>query len=201
MRLNIFLSSLLIILCYNLSAQTTITGIVTDSLNKPIPFASVYLSKTTFGTITNNEGFYSLTVPRDGVYELTTSCIGYKPKTYSIITDGFKQKINIKLSQTIIQLEEVTINAKAKIRVKNLTKFDRMFLGESINAQNCRILNPGDIHLFKDSETNILKGYSVKPVKIENKALGYTIIYDLTDFVYNSKSDFLRFSMAAIMRL
>lgn len=194
MRLNIFLSVLLVILCYNLRAQTTVTGILTDSLNKPIPFASVYLSKTTFGTITNNEGFYSLIVPRDGVYELTTSCIGYKPKSYSIITDGFKQKINIKLSLSMIQLEEVIINARAKIKVKNLTKFDKLFLGETVNAQNCRILNPNDIHLFKDPETNILKGYSVKPVKIENKALGYTIIYDLTDFVYDSESDFLRFS-------
>jgi len=194
MRLNIFLSVLLVILCYNLRAQTTVTGIVTDSLNKPIPFASVYLSKTTFGTMTNNEGFYSLTIPRDGVYELTTSCVGYKPKSYTLFADGFKRKINIKLSLSMIQLDEITINAKAKIRVKNLTTFDKLFLGETVNAQNCRILNPDDIHLFKDPETGKLKGYSVKPVKIQNRALGYTIIYDLTDFVFEPETGFLRFS-------
>ncbi len=194
MRLNIFLSVLLVILCYNLRAQTTVTGIVTDSLNKPIPFASVYLSKTTFGTMSNNEGFYSLTISGDGVYELTASCVGYKPKSYTLFADGFKHKINIQLSLSMVQLDEVTINAKAKIRVKNLTAFNKLFLGETVNAQNCRILNPDDIHLFKDPETGILKGYSVKPVKIQNRALGYTIIYDLTDFVFDPEAAFLRFS-------
>ena len=194
MRLGIFLSSLLLILCCNLSAQTTITGVVTDSLNKPIPFASVYLSKTTIGTLTDNKGLYSLSIPQNGVYELTSSCIGFKTSSSIISAEGIKQKVNINLSLNLVQLDEVKINAKAKSQVKNLTQFNKLFLGETTNSQNCRILNPGDIHLYKDSETGIIKGYSVKPIQIENKTLGYIIIYDLLEFIYDSRTGFLRFS-------
>ena len=119
MRLSIFLSSLLLILCYNLRAQTTITGVVTDSLNKPIPFASVYLSKTTIGTLTDNKGLYSLSIPQNGVYELTSSCIGFKTSSSIISAEGIKQKVNINLSLNLVQLDEVKINAKAKSQVKN----------------------------------------------------------------------------------
>ena len=193
MRPN-FPSILLITLSLNLSAQPSITGLVTDSLNKPIPFASVYLSKTTIGTLTNELGHYSLTIPQNGVYELTSSCVGFKSKSVIISVKGISQNINIKLSVKLVNLEEVTIKSKAKIRVRNLTYFEKLFLGESVNAQNCRILNRGDIHLYRDPETGILNGYSIKPVQIENRSLGYTIIYDLTDFVFDSRTEFLRFS-------
>ena len=186
MRRN-FLSILLIILSFNLSSQTSITGFVTDSLNKPIPFASVYLSKTTIGTLTNDVGLYSLTIPQNGVYELTSSCVGFRSKSFIISIKGINQKINIELSVNLINLDEVTIESKAKTRVRNLTKFEKLFLGETVNAQNCRILNPSDIHLYRDQGTGILKGYSIKPVQIENRSLGYTIIYDLSDFVFDSR--------------
>jgi hypothetical protein len=194
MKLRLFFSSCLLILCYNLSAQTTITGFVIDSLNKPIPFASVYLSKTTVGTLTDNKGFYSLFIPQNGVYELTASCLGFKSGSFVLSAKSTMQKINIKLSLNLVQLREVTINAKAKIRVRNLTQFDKLFLGQTVNSQNCRILNHEDIHVYKDMETGILRGYSVKPVQIENKSLGYNIIYDLTEFIFDYRTAYLRFS-------
>jgi hypothetical protein len=51
-----------------------------------------------------------------------------------------------------------------------------------------------DLQLYFDSCKNILKGFSVKPFKIENYSLGYTIYYDLKDFSYNLKNGNLQFS-------
>jgi len=78
MRLKIFFIAILFILSHNLKAQTTITGIVTDSLNNPIPFASVYLSKTTIGTLTDKEGIYLLNFSQEGIYDMIVSSIGFK---------------------------------------------------------------------------------------------------------------------------
>jgi hypothetical protein len=176
------------------TTQTIITGVVTDSLNNPIPSASVYLSKTTEGTYTDNNGVYSLNIPREGFYEMIISCIGYKLNSQVIIAEGKMQKINITLSRKFFLLDEVTIEANDKNRRSNFSQFIKCFIGETINSQSCRIINPEDMHLYRDTETLILKGFSHKPLIIENKALGYTIIYDLTDFSYNYKTKRVSFS-------
>ncbi|MCX6321503.1 MAG: carboxypeptidase-like regulatory domain-containing protein [Bacteroidia bacterium] len=193
MRLSVFFTVLFIILSYNLNAQTTITGVVTDSLNKPIPSASVYLSKTTFGVLTDAEGVYSLTISRDGVYEMITSCIGYKSHSQFISAEGKKQKIDIKLSVNFFLLKEVTVKSKDKNRLTNYTQFVKLFLGETINSQDCKIVNPEDLHLYRNAQNKTLTGFSLKPLRIENRALGYIIIYDLSDFSYNLETEFLKF--------
>lgn len=194
MKSNIFIIVILTILNYTLNAQTTITGVVSDSLNKPIPFASVYLSKTTIGTLTDKDGLYSFTIQQDGVYEMISSSIGFKSNSLIISSEGKKQTINIKLSIDLILLDEVTVKSKDKNRLKNYTLFSKLFLGETVNSQYCKILNPEDLHLYRDSQTDILKGFSIKPLRIENKSLGYTIIYDLADFIFDPKIGFLRFT-------
>ena len=194
MRMSTSIILLFLSLSFNLKAQTSITGIVTDSLNNPIPFASVYLSKTTNGTLTDNKGNYVLSVLQDGVYEMITSCIGYKPNSQVITADGKKQIINIKLSVNLFLLNEITIKSKDRNRQKNYAQFVKLFIGETVNAESCKIINPEDLHLYKDPQNNVLKGYSIKPFRIENKALGYTILYDLTDFSFNYITGFLEFS-------
>ena len=177
-----------------LHAQTTITGCVTDQSNTPLPFATVYLSNTTIGTLANENGIYTLKIPRNGEYDLVSSCIGFTTNTRTIRAEGENLKINIKLKANVILIDEVTVSAKDKNRVKNYSQFFRLFIGESILAQSCRILNDEDLRLYHDDEDNIVKGFSTKPLRIENKALGYLITYDLTDFSYNQKSKILKFS-------
>ena len=176
------------------TTQTIITGIVSDSLNNPIPSASVYLSKTTEGTYTDNYGVYSLNIPREGLYEMIISCIGYKLYSQVIKVEGKMQKINVTLSRKFFLLDEVNIEANDKNRRNNFSQFIKYFIGETINSQSCKIINPEDLHLYRDAENSILRGFSHKPLIIENKALGYKIIYDLTDFSYNYKTELVRFS-------
>ena len=194
MKFNFFLLSLFLFCTHNLHAQTVVTGLVTDSLNAPVPFASVYLSKTTIGNMTDKNGAYSLTIPQNGEYELIASCIGYQTKKTVLFADGRNFKINIRLSQELVRIDEVTVQTKDKNRIKNYPQFTKLFLGTSVNAQNCRILNTEDLYLRKEGESEIVKGRSLKPLQIENRSLGYKITYDLTDFTYDAKSGFLRYS-------
>jgi hypothetical protein len=177
-----------------LSAQTLITGIVSDSANIPIPNAAVYISKTTIGTITDQKGSYSISIPQQGEFELTASFIGYKTKSMIIFANGNRQIINIKLSLNPVLLNEVTVRSKNKLSLNDYSDFFRLFIGEKENARSCKVVNPEDLRLYKDSENNYLRGFSVRPLNIENKALGYSITYDLIDFNYNLRDSILKFS-------
>ncbi len=178
----------------NLFGQTVVKGIVTDDANQTIPFVAVYLSKTTIGTMTNKDGAYTLTIPQEGVYELISSCLGFTTKSQMINVEGKNLSINIKMSENLIQLDEVTVKSKDKNREKNYAIFTKLFLGETINSLNCRILNPEDLYLYRVPNTNVLKGQSLKSLRIENKSLGYLIHYDLSDFSFDEKSEMLRYT-------
>lgn len=184
---------LFVIISVKISAQTQISGIVTDSLNNPIPYASVYLSKTTYGVLTDNKGAYSLAISGNGIYEMIVSSLGYKPYSQFISAEGTMLKTNIRLSISPIRLDEVSVSSKNKTSLADLTLFTKLFLGETPNAEDCKILNSQDLRLFTDSRTKSLNGFSLKPLIIENRALGYSIVYDLTDFTYNPETGFLRF--------
>ncbi len=166
----------------NLTAQISITGIVRDSLNNPISFASVYLSNTTIGTTADNSGAYKLKIPKDGQYELIITCIGYKSYSKSIHAEGKNIVINAILQTNTQTLNEITVTAKDKYRKQNYSWFIKVFFGETPNSKSCSILNPEDIRLHYNRESKKLTGYSVKPLVIENRALGYKIIYDLKNF-------------------
>ena len=87
----------------NSQQQRTVTGVVTDSSEKPLPGAAVVLKGTTQGTITDLDGKYSLSdVPADGV--LVFSFVGMKSQEISI---GGKTSINVMLQEGTIGLDEV----------------------------------------------------------------------------------------------
>ena len=180
----------------NLLAQTTITGKVTDAANAPVPFAAVYLSKTTIGNMTNNEGDYTLTIPQDGEYELIASFIGFKSFSSKIIVEGKPLKIDIKLAASPVLLDEITVQSKKKVknRVQNLSQFNALFLGQTENAEDCKILNPEDIYLTSDPKSGFITGHSLQSIRIENKSLGYLLRYDLADFNFDARNGFVKFN-------
>jgi hypothetical protein len=194
MKNRIIIIVLFVLVGFNLSAQTIITGVVSDSLNTPVPNAAVYISKSTIGTTTDQKGAYLISIPRQGEFELTASFIGFKTRSVIIFASGTRQIINVKLALNPVLLNEVTIKSKNKLSLKDYADFFRLFIGGNENARSCKIVNPEDLHLYKDSNNYYLRGFSVKPLNIENKALGYSITYDLIDFNYNLRDSILKFS-------
>jgi hypothetical protein len=93
------------------------------------------------------------------------------------------------------ELSEVVVKEKAHPlrRSENLTIFRTEFLGTSGNAMSCAILNEGDIR-FRNSQANdSIKAYAVKPIIIDNRALGYKITYFLDRFEYSKWSQTFMF--------
>jgi hypothetical protein len=146
------------ILCKNAFSQTTITGVVSDSLGMPIPYANVYLSKTSYGVVTDHEGRYSLTIRDQGYYDMIASCVGYLPVEQKIHSDGKEQIIHIKLSINYIRLNEVTIGASERLKKKYYKLFIKQFIGETTNSRHCKIQNLEELYLYQDSQKENLMG-------------------------------------------
>ncbi len=101
-----------------LSAQDryTVNGIIKDAENGETVFgASVYFKNTTIGLLTNEYGFYSLTVPK-GTYTLIISYMGYDEIVKEILIDK-DQKFDFELIESTTELNEVIVVAEESERV------------------------------------------------------------------------------------
>lgn len=76
----ITITLLLIISITNVTGQTgAIAGRVYDELNnEPIPFANVIIENTDLGTVTDDQGNYTITNLKPGTYNIYASFIGFK---------------------------------------------------------------------------------------------------------------------------
>ncbi len=176
--------------------QNIVSGRVVDAMtNEPLPHANVFLNYTTIGTVTDDQGKYSLTIPR-GEYEMVFSFIGYHSQKLKTPIDGDKSdKLEIKLLPASKELQSVTVHGTADKEWNKLIKrFNKLFLGESLSATQCTIRNPWFIELEtkKVSGKRLLFAQASQPLEVENLALGYKIFYDLLEFIDSDES--LKFS-------
>ncbi|MFW6043942.1 MAG: SusC/RagA family TonB-linked outer membrane protein [Marinilabiliaceae bacterium] len=96
--------------------EITVQGKVTDSDNKGIPGASVVVKGTDEGTITNGEGNYQIEAPSDATLEF--SFVGLE--TQEVEVDG-QNEINVQMSETSKELDEVQVVGYGSLPVKDLT--------------------------------------------------------------------------------
>lgn len=111
---------LCLLILYSASfAQTTIIGVITDSLtNKPLTGTNVYLEGTAFGSSTDIDGFYRIEGVPNGTYLLRISYIGYQTQDMEITIESQKRIIlNAKLIYDVIEGEQIFITAQAEGQV------------------------------------------------------------------------------------
>ena len=108
-------------------AQQEISGTVSDINGVPIPYANVQLSGTNKGTLTNEEGKYSLDVP-NLLGTLKFSILGYETQTISINNVGI---LDVTLLESSEQLNEVVLTA---LGLKRETK-ELGYVVQSLDAE------------------------------------------------------------------
>lgn len=116
------------------TGDVTISGYITNRDSKePIAGVTVQIQKLAKGTISNEYGFYTLTVPR-GVHLLHFSFIGLKEKTVNVNLYGAGD-LNVEMNSVLIPLKETTISAQ-----KNVI-FQRYEVGvEKVNITSFKLL-------------------------------------------------------------
>ena len=190
--MKLFYSICFSLFCFIANSQKILKGVVLDAeKNKPIPNASVFLNTTSFGTVTNGEGNFELSIP-NGRFDLIVSSIGYETHNQTINTSSLSDFITIKLKIKSKMLETVVVEPYEKDGWEKWGKFFlENFIGTSANAQNCKIKNSNVIHFRNSKKNNELSAIADEPLIIENKALGYNLKYQLENFTYNFKTHYL----------
>ena len=195
-------------ICFSISSYCQVVkGIVLDKpTGNPIGFASVYFDGSTVGTITDQNGFFKIDISKHLSVPLIISALGY----YSTTVQSPSQETNyeIRLTPKTYDLGEVVISSKStrKGRVqrkRNLELFSQQFLGNTMNAKKCEILNSDDIS-FKlcsssGKETTLagelkvtndtLKAFASCPIIVVNRSLGYKLTFFLDRFEYSSRTN------------
>ena len=99
------------------NAQITVTGKVTDNTNEPIEFANAILldkesNDIIIGTITDQNGNFTITTDKKGEYNLQISFVGFKDYKVKITKSTDLGKITL---NTDNELDEIVIVGRKKI--------------------------------------------------------------------------------------
>ncbi|KQC29268.1 VWA domain-containing protein [Flagellimonas eckloniae] len=102
---------------FQVTAQTnTITGVVTDTSNQPLPGVNVMVEGTSQGTQTDFDGKYSINAYQGQT--LVFNYIGFKTSKIKI---GISNIINVSMEEDIQALEEVIVVGYGTTKRKNMT--------------------------------------------------------------------------------
>lgn len=180
--------------CFALLAQGnfSISGTVRDD-KETIPGAAVYLSGTKISTITNNDGKFMLAKLPAGNYDVLIQVVGYLPYSKNIIISDKNIHIDVLIKANAVMLNEVVIKPDPN-RLAYLNIFKDFFIGQTPNAQQCKILNTEVLTTHYDKTSRTLTVSSNEFLIIENKALGYRIKYLLQNFEYDYKTRIVYFA-------
>lgn len=186
--------SFIVLLIQFSRAQITIRGQVQNGANQEVlPFANVFLSGTTKGTMTDQDGSFTLLNVPPGKFDLIVSYIGFATLKTTIQTQEQKQYRFI-LKPLANHLAGVTITARRRRDsdwAEQLNLFTDFFIGRSQNARYCQLLNPEVLSFSRRSDT--LRASAQEPLLVENRALGYRIKFQLEHFAYMDLSALLSY--------
>ncbi len=114
--------------------NVTLSGYVTNrDTREPVAGATVFVRKLSTGTLSNQYGFYSLTLPR-GVHLLQFSFIGMRERQVNLNLYG-SGEMNIELNSMLIPLKETIVSAERNVI------FQRYEVGvEKVNITSFRLM-------------------------------------------------------------
>jgi hypothetical protein len=186
--LKTFLLLLFSLSIQNSFSQFYIKGRVTDTETQaPLKGASVYINNTTKGSITDENGEFSLGPFIPGRYEVVASYVGYSALLYSAEISNNGVRISFKLNKKEQTMREVLVLSD-ETRRRYLEIFKQYVLGTSIAAEHCRVKNLDEIQFASGETKDEIVAYTENELVIENPEFGYTIHFDLLNFYYNRKT-------------
>jgi hypothetical protein len=117
---------LLILLNEGVSAQGILKGKITDSQNLSLPGASIVLKGTNTGSVSNQNGEFSILNVSEGSYELMVTYLGYSPISQTVeISNGETTLVKFKMSETTLEGKEIIVfgdRLKGQARALNQQK-------------------------------------------------------------------------------
>ncbi len=166
-----------------------VRGVAIDSTSREsLPFANIFVNNTTIGTSADQNGVFELKNLQPGFNDVVFSYVGYNPRIIRFyVAEGATISAgNIALIQKPEEMEEVQVSGKRdKDWEKKLKSFEKFFLGENNNSENCKIQNPWVINFTENSSKTSMEASASEPIEIFNYGLGYKIYFYMANFSAN----------------
>jgi len=163
------------------AAQNKISGIITDQNNSPLANASVFVPDLNKGTVSDQKGFYELQNLPNGKFKIQFSFLGYTSKVETVQLNGKSIELNVKLSQTSVEAEEIVISgAYHSTQHQNAVKIDVLKLNPQTlkstpNFSEMLTQVPGVDMISKGSGVSkpVIRGLSMNDILILNNDVRY----------------------------
>lgn len=182
---NLLIVKFLFVFSVALSQEkATLNGYVKDSENgEELLGVAIYIPSLKAGTVTNDYGFFALTVPK-GTYEVQFSYIGYKQVTRTIeLQDNISLNLELETDAQVMQeivIEEEPLDenvvavqmSKNTLNMNQVRKLPALF-GEIDIIKNIQLL-PGVISAGEGNSSFFVRGGSAD----QNLILMYTASRD-----------------------
>lgn len=174
--------------------QRNIEGrVISGEDRKPLPFANVFISNSTKGQQADDKGRFKLINVPVGVLDLVVSFIGYETISIKIKADTLKNPLLIMLSSDAIALQGVTVKRLRNGFERYYPLFKEHFLGRTAFSESCILKNPKALWFSLSDDESELTIRAEEPLEIENRALGYTIKYQLEEFKYSFSQNYVSY--------
>ncbi|MBR4977943.1 MAG: TonB-dependent receptor [Bacteroidales bacterium] len=111
-----------------LNAQPTVRGIVTDADGLPLPGVAVLVSGTTNGTLTDDNGYYDITVKKGDV--IIFSSLGMAEQSFAC--DGKLSKLDVIMTEDVTFLEETIVVGYGTAKKSSLTSAVSAIKGDDL---------------------------------------------------------------------
>ncbi|WP_421825011.1 YfbK domain-containing protein [Flagellimonas oceanensis] len=147
--------------------QNTVTGVVTDSDNAPLPGVNVMVKETTKGTQTDFDGQYSVVAYQGQT--LIFSYIGFKSKEVKI---GVNKTINVQLEESSAALEEVVVVGYGTSRQNRATGYAIQSVASpaQIKRRKQKAYHQSIAHALQGNAAGVQVAEEVSFMKIRGKA-------------------------------
>jgi hypothetical protein len=179
----------LVLLCFLcpvivIAQNGVISGKITSKETKSaVARASVFLSNSSFGTVTSADGTFTLSGLRPGQYTLVVTTLGFTDYSKTVLVTDAPIKLDIELEPKVIELREVTISSSSKADWKrNYAQFRDEFIGTDQNAKNCDVVNPKILNFTYHRTQQVLEAYADEFLIVDNRGLGYRVKFLLKNF-------------------
>ena len=180
--ISLHLITLFFLVSKSFGQNASLKGIVLDSLNsEPLVGANVFLTGTSLGTATDDEGVFVIKNINPAIYEVKVSYIGYLSKEIEIdLNEPKEYEQNFFLNYTTIEGKTVLVTSQAKGQmdainkqikaksIKNIVSSDRIQELPDANAAETVARIPGVSIRREGGEGNkiVIRGLSPKYNKI-----------------------------------
>jgi len=173
--LKILLTTLLITGAFAASAQQAVlAGCIIDQNGRPVPFASVYVLNSTYGTTANENGDYFFKL-KSGDYNIVYRLVGYKLVTQHVQMNGSDQRQDVQMTEDPFKLIAGKVKGSQKYdpatEIMEKVVANRRYHLREINDYSCAVYIKGVKTITDTPKTLLAKGMQ-KLLKLDTGSRG-----------------------------